>query len=261
MAWQPDAAPAATPPVGFGARLRERWGAMIAQSQRWGARATQLNRPRLIWAAGAMLLLNLGHVGVFQARSAAGEARVTQWASGIAWAHGAMVGVMLLLLVLLGLTGMRRRLPVPAVDAVPGDPVARGATIVFGGATLAFAVALAVIDQAVTPNVTPFLLAALVIGMLLLQPPAQSLPLYLLAGTGFWLAMGQGQPDAALRLSNQVNGVSACVTGWILSLLFWRHFVQHEGLLAELRSREALLQAQQQRLQELAVRDGLTQNV
>lgn len=240
-----------------GARMAIRWGELFAAvPAAFGQRAGQINRPRLVWAAAVMLLLNLGHVVLFLPRSTVGDARMAQWSGRIAWAHAAMAVGMLALLALLGLAWHARRRS--AAAEAPDQPI-RVAAIGFGAASLAFAVALAVIDQAVTPNVTPFLLAALVIGMLLLQPPAQSLPLYLVACAGFWIAMGQVQPDAALRLSNQVNGVSACATGWILSLLFWRHFVQHEVLLAELRSREAQLQAQQQRLQELAIRDGLTQ--
>jgi diguanylate cyclase (GGDEF)-like protein len=210
-------------------------------------RVAQINRGRLLWALAALLLLNGVHVLLFSAGGWPSDPRLARWAGGIALTHGLM-GVTAL--GLLGLFWFGYRLP-PRLFS--------GAVAAAGVATFAFAIALAAIDQAATPNVTPFLLASLAIGMLILQPPRQALGIYAAAGLAFWLAMGEVQPDAALRLSNQVNGLSICAMGWILSLLFWRHFVQHEGLLAELRSREALLQAQQQRLQELAVRDGLTQ--
>ncbi|MCK6424839.1 MAG: diguanylate cyclase [Burkholderiaceae bacterium] len=125
-------------------------------------------------------------------------------------------------------------------------------------AALGFAITVVAIDQAVTPNVTPFLIAALLTGMLMLLPPTRSLPLYLAAGASFWLAMAVAQPDAVLRLSNQVNGLTVCAVGWLLSVLLWRRFVEHEALVEALRSSEAELRRQQQRLRDLAVRDGLT---
>lgn len=239
----------AAPPKGA-ARWRLLWAAPAFVRQR----AAQVNQPRMAWGGTVLLLLNLAHLAVFGAQPVSADLRVADWARGIEAAHGGMVGVMAFLLGLLALAWWFERSGRTGVD------MRLAAAVELGGAAavLGFAVLVVAIDQAVTPNVSPFLLASLVVGMLLLLPPGRSLLLYLVAGGGFWLVMALMQPDATLRLSNQVNGLTACALGWLLSSMLWRRFAEHEALVAALRSSEAELRRQQQRLHDLAVRDGLT---
>jgi diguanylate cyclase (GGDEF)-like protein len=70
--------------------------------------------------------------------------------------------------------------------------------------------------------------------------------------------MAISQADAVLRLSNQVNGLTAAGIGLLLSVMLWVKYVRHESLLAELQASRARLIAQQAELEQLAVRDGLT---
>jgi len=217
--------------------------------------AARINRSRMVRAGAVLLLLDLVHVLAFWLQPPSPDVRVAVWAQGIQDAHLVMMGVLLALLGLLALCrGLERRGRSGVL--VPLGAVTEGLS---AAAVLGFAIAVVAIDQRVTPNVSPFLLACLGVGMLLLLAPWRSALLYGVAAASFWAMLGQAQPDATLRLSNQVNGLTACALGWLLSWMLWRRFVEHEGLVDALRHREAQLQAQQARLRALAVRDGLTQ--
>jgi diguanylate cyclase (GGDEF)-like protein len=231
-----------------------RWRALWAAPALVRRRAAQVNRPRMAWGGGVLLLLNLVHVAVFRSQPRAADPRVVAWANGIEIAHGVMALLMLALLGVLALAWQWER----TGRGTAGARLAAAVELAGTAAVLGFAVTVVAIDQAVTPNVSPFLLASLLMGLLMLLPPVRSLLLYLAAGSGFLLVMSAMQPDATLRLSNQVNGLTACALGWLLSSMLWRRFVEHETLVEALRDSEAELRRQQQRLRELAVRDGLT---
>jgi diguanylate cyclase (GGDEF)-like protein len=116
---------------------------------------------------------------------------------------------------------------------------------------LAFAISVVVIDQWVTPSITPFLIASLITGVVVYMRPAAATALYLMAYGVFFWGLGLQSSPAAQLLSNRLNGITACVTGLALSVLLWRKFTTITRQHIQLENANAALE----RLTRL---DGLT---
>jgi diguanylate cyclase (GGDEF)-like protein len=126
------------------------------------------------------------------------------------------------------------------------------------GLALAFAIAAVAIDQWVTPNITPFLVACMVASLVLYMRPLSAAALYLLAYGGFHLALGWTQLDPGLLLSNRLSGFAACGAGWALSVLLWRKFTVITLQQEQIDKTQAELQQKQRELERLTRQDGLT---
>lgn len=116
---------------------------------------------------------------------------------------------------------------------------------------LAFAIAVVLIDQWVTPSITPFLIASLVTGVVVYLRPAAATALYLATYAAFFWGIGLVNSQPAQLLSNRLNGITACVLGLSLSIVLWRKFtvITHQ---------HAQLQAANTALERLSRLDGLT---
>jgi diguanylate cyclase len=126
------------------------------------------------------------------------------------------------------------------------------------GLGMLFAAAIVAADQWVTPNITPYLLGCVLISVALYIRPGPSACLYLLAYGGFFYAMGMAQEDPAQLLSNRLNGLSASIVGWALSVVLWRKFTiiaLQQDLLTRANTE---LQSKQRDLERLTRLDGLT---
>ena len=117
---------------------------------------------------------------------------------------------------------------------------------------------LAVIDQWVTPNISPYLLGCMTVSLLLLLPPVTSAVLFGIAYGCLFVSLGLTQTDAAMLLSNRANGFGATVLGLMLSFGQWRNNVRYLQLQRELTLRNATLEKQQDELVWMATRDALT---
>jgi len=126
------------------------------------------------------------------------------------------------------------------------------------GLALAFAIAAVAIDQWVTPNITPFLVACIVVSLVLYMRPLSAAALYLAAYGGFHVALGWTQLDPGLLLSNRLSGFAACGAGWALSVLLWRKFTVITLQQAQIDKTQAELQQKQRELERLTRQDGLT---
>jgi hypothetical protein len=144
------------------------------------------------------------------------------------------------------------------IAPVIGPPKPPPGTAGDGVTALVFAALVVAVDQWVTPNITPFLIACALLGVTLLQRPLVAAALYALAFAVFYVALGQTQADATLLLSNRVNGLTAAVLAWALATLSWRKTTLNLLLTRELSQRNASMQSQQIDLLRMATRDGLT---
>ncbi len=123
---------------------------------------------------------------------------------------------------------------------------------------LVFAAVLAVLDQRVTPNITPYLLGCISVSLLFLLPPATAIGSMWLAYVLFFVGLGFTQPDETLLLTNRANGFGATLLALVLSLMMWNRNAQYNLLQRELTLRNATLEKQQTDLLWLATRDALT---
>src|SRR5690606_38384188 len=82
---------------------------------------------------------------------------------------------------------------------------------------LLFAACIAGIDQAVTSSVTPFVVGALAVALALPLPASIGALGHATALVLFAAMMALYQPDPAIRLSNQVNGLTLSVFAFAMS--------------------------------------------
>ena len=126
------------------------------------------------------------------------------------------------------------------------------------GLGMLFAAAIVSVDQWVTPNITPYLVGCILISVALYMRPGPSAWLYLFAYVGYFYAMGVAQDNPAQLLSNRLNGLTASIMGWALSVVLWRKFTiitLQQDLLTRANTE---LQAKQRDLERLTRLDGLT---
>jgi len=210
--------------------------------------ARRLSLSHIRAAAGVMVGLNLAHIVVFLWVMTPTDPVHTRWAQGVAYTHGAMAVFML---VAGGLAhhGLRGHLTPRPIRWLP-EAVALG--------VLVWAVALTVIDQAVTTNISAYLNACAGVAIVLLLRPLHAFALFLVAWSLLAWGLGQAPSTPASLLTNQVNAATASVLALTVSVLLWRKFTQTELLQRALTDSNRTLRQQQLALEALATRDPLT---
>lgn len=121
------------------------------------------------------------------------------------------------------------------------------------------------IDQLVTTNITPFLIACTITALVFIIRPIVSIPIYLIAYIMYDLLLRLTQSNKIILISNQVNGVAAIGIGICLSIIIWknstdnllqRKCIEHQkNKLEELNTE---LEDKNKKLKYLAARDSMT---
>tara|TARA_R100001244_G_scaffold60136_4_gene50505 strand:- start:31870 stop:33036 length:1167 start_codon:yes stop_codon:yes gene_type:complete len=220
-------------------RLKENDRAFLPQLR-------EQNMRRLLFAAPLIPPINLLHLWLFWHTQPASPAEAL-WREGILLAHAGML-VFFTLLALAAWQFKRHALPRPSQACI---------TLGMLG-TLSFAALVSAIDQLVTSNITPLLLGCTLVALIFLHRPLSALLLFSFTLALFLLGIQQTQSDAALLISNQVNGLSTCAIGLALAWLQWRNFVQFSTQKQRLEDQQLLLEEQNVRLSYLADHDPLT---
>ena len=83
-------------------------------------------------------------------------------------------------------------------------------------------VIITVIDQLVTPSITPYFLICVFVSTILYLRPAFSILVYSGTFILFYFLIGIYQVDSAALASNRINGFAASVLGGILSVILWK---------------------------------------
>ena len=123
---------------------------------------------------------------------------------------------------------------------------------------MAVAIAIAAIDQWVTPNITAYVLPCLLVGLAVYQRPTVAAAVYAASYIAFFVSIGITQVNPDQLLSNRLNGFVACVLGWALSVMLWRKFITITLQQGQLERANAELQSKQRDLERLTRLDGLT---
>jgi diguanylate cyclase (GGDEF)-like protein len=82
--------------------------------------------------------------------------------------------------------------------------------------------------------------------------------LYLVAFAAYFYGLSLTQSNPEQLLSNRLNGVTACMLGWALTIIMWRNFSTITRQQRQLAEVNAALQDRQTELEHLTRRDGLT---
>jgi diguanylate cyclase len=206
------------------------------------------NLSRLRFMAWVLVPINLLHVLVFGLTNTAQTPNSLLWHQGITWTHSAMA----LCMVILGFVAHR-------LLQSPRKPHAERAVLAIAmWSGLTFVGLLAVVDQWVTPNITPVLLGGLSLSLVFLIRPLLAWTLFGSMALLIAWALGLTQHDPNVLLSNRVNVIAAmCVCGGIATLL-WRKSTANALLQKELQASHAIMERQQTELREMATHDALT---
>lgn len=228
----------------------------------WARGAPAPDDPSPTWAAETLLLASLRRITVLTAvaapvhlvlllvfllasTSSPVEAR---WRAGLLTAHGSLLTVMALLLPYLLRVRYRARITL-------GMRLVRLTALV---AVFAAGVGITAVDQLVTTNVTPFLVACTVVGLTVLLPPVVALGSFALAYVAFAVAMVAAQPDPAVLTSNLANGLAAVGIGAGVMVVLWHAEGRNLRLRERLHRQQDLLEATNRELAQLASFDTLT---
>jgi diguanylate cyclase (GGDEF)-like protein len=123
---------------------------------------------------------------------------------------------------------------------------------------LVYSTGFAMVDQWMTPAITPFLIGAMAVGLLAYLPPSVSLWVYAFAYGLFFYAIGLTQGNPEILLSNRINGMAAVCIGSVLSVTLWRQFTVLTLQQIQLEAVNEELETKQKELQRLTRLDGLT---
>lgn len=198
-------------------------------------------------ASWGMVALNLLHVVVFVLMRFDDPLR-SAWAHQIAAAHGAMA----LLMSVMG--WMSRRAQTRASPSSPMRLLPEGVCVMI----LAWAVALTVMDQAISTSINAFVNAAVGVSIVFLLRPRSAATILVLGWCALAWALGSTTENTALLTTNRMNAASASALALLVSILLWRRYAQAELLQRALADTNRQLELQRAELETLATRDPLT---
>jgi diguanylate cyclase (GGDEF)-like protein len=210
----------------------EQWDAIHDNARLLGAEFRAENLRRLRYMASIVVPLNVLHVLFFLQSETGVDDTVQRWRHGVVMAHLGMALVLTLLGLLAHglLTRWRSRLAEQVVVVV-----ALMAGLGFGGL-------LGVIDQWVTPSITPVLVSCLGVGLVFLVRPGLALVLFGAAGALIATGLGLTQHNAAVLLSNRVNTLTGVFMGAALAILLWHKSAANTLLRRQLQDTNLTLQ-------------------
>ena len=206
------------------------------------------NMRRLRWLLPTLLVPILLLLAVFSLESAPGPSAQQSWRHAVVQVY--VVIAIWLVLLWLGTWHVMRRTPIAGAMGIVQIVASLGFLLATG--------LLAVLDQWITPNISPYLLGCMSVSLLLLLPPASSVWLFATAYAFLFVGLGLTQTDSLMLLSNRVNGFGATVLALLLSFAQWRSNARYLLLQRELTLRNATLEKQQGELVWMATRDALT---
>lgn len=225
-------------------RLLARWRVEHALVN---ASAASINLTRVRVGGAMVAALNVVHVVVFALQLPHSDGLIFQW-------QLAMVLLGLAMMTVMGgfawrAHQLRFASQTPAGKALPSQAI---------GAGLLLAIGMTTLDQWVTPNITPFLLSTMVAGLIAYLRPIVATWIFAGAYAVFFVALGLTQINPEMLLSNRINGLTAVMLAWTLSLVMWRQFTTITLQQEQLEKTHAELQSKHRDLMRLTRLDGLT---
>lgn len=171
-----------------------------------------ININRLFYVSIVAMLVNVVHIIMFSVNVSSGSEIQIKWRSGIIISHSILFFIM-------GVLGyacyfMRKKEKINFLMRCIQNTAM--------GTILTFGVVIVSIDQLVTTNITPFLVACTITGVVFLIRPFTAIITYLGAFTAFYYAVGFNQMNQEILLSNRVNGITAVGIGICLSIILWK---------------------------------------
>ena len=229
-------------------KLYERWAAEHARNNRLVKEVTMANVHRLFLIGVIGAVVALAHLLNFALMQPDNDVEAL-WRQGILISH-ALIFVCMSGLIVFGVW-VRRHKPTY-------HPVFKVLQTLLLVIILSFGVAIAIIDQQVTTNITPFIMASLIGGLIFYSRPSKALLIYSLAWWVFVFSLAAVIDEPEILLTNRVNAFTAAALGFFLSFVIWqsktRSIEQNETIAAQ----QKILIETNARLEYLAKHDQLT---
>lgn len=208
-----------------------------------------INVQRITWLSVIFIFVHLVHIVIFWPYVPEAVTTSELWQNGVIVVHSAMlvaIGVFLPAVVILSRKkGGASRTLLTLIGAVD-------LWYLLGGASLA------IVDQLVTPSITPLMIAAMGAAMVFALHPAVVAINYAIVLTFFLIGIAWTQANPDLLLTNRVNSISATGLGFGLAVLQWRNQVRTIRQRRRIEEQQQELEAKNLELMLLATRDALT---
>lgn len=179
-----------------------------------------------------------------------GIAAADFWRRGILLTHLALLVCMLLLFLVTSIYKKR--------DPMPSAGVQSFLQYTAIAALLASGLALTIIDQLVTSNITPFLITTLLVSLLFRIRPIIITPIFVVVYLAFHLTLGIYQNDSSTILSNQLNGLTVTIMSIVLAFTMWQNSTRNILQTRYIEQQKAELEEKNSRLEQLVSYDSLT---
>ena len=203
-----------------------------------------INIKRILYASTFALFLDVITVFTFLNLSSNDEG----WEKMIVLAHIAMAGLMLIVF-LLSLLLSRQMLPKKL--AYPLQYIAFISVLALG-------IAATTIDQRVTSNITPYIMACLLSATVILIRPVYSMLMFM--GSYFTLFFFIEMTSTSIETlwSNRVNAMTVMAISFLISVLMWRNNYIHIRQKRHIDAQQIQLKKINRELNQMAYYDSLT---
>lgn len=205
------------------------------------------NLSRLLYTAVLAVPMNILHIAMFWLR-AVGNPVEARWRDLIIMSH-TMLMVTMIGTAVLSLLFARRNALRPAAEVLQYIVVAL---------ILVFGIGITLVDQLVTPSITPYLIACAITAVMFLMRPLAAVPMYVVSFGAMYGLLGVYQADAALLLSGRVNALTASAIGIGLSSMLWTTYVGRYRQRLRLEEQQYELEEKNRLLQFMATHDEMT---
>ncbi|HHV10655.1 MAG TPA: HAMP domain-containing histidine kinase [Clostridiales bacterium] len=200
-----------------------------------------INLRRILIFSFICILASLVNIAMFLADKEHQSPIELLWRNGILKVHTILILVMLFFIIAsYALINCKNRMvKLEKILITLAVAVAVGAGIIITG-----------IDQLVTDNITPFLIACMAVAVIILMEPRFALLLNLTAYILFIVMMKLVQTDSIIYLTNKANSITAVAISFCTSLLLWGHYLEHYNQKQFIARQNGILEAKNQELSE-----------
>jgi diguanylate cyclase (GGDEF)-like protein len=210
------------------------------ECKKFASEFASLNNKRIVLGSVVAVIVHIAHIIVFSLGQP-GTTLEQEWHTYIVTTHMIMLAVMGVAGVIALLLRGRKKRGLPEFLL----------QYILVSLLLAEGVILTYFDQLVTPNITPYIIFCLVVGVAFLIRPRFSLLLYAASYAAFFFAVGLRPYMENVVLSNRTNGFAMASIGFAISFIMWKYNI------LSIRQRSHI-QSQQKKLMDMANLDPLT---
>lgn len=172
------------------------------------------NLKRFFYLPLIAIPISIGHILIFYFSLPEPDTIEFTWRWGIIFTHTLLI----ILSLFIGLLAYIRR-----KHHRPSDSATSWLINILILLVVLVGVAITIIDQLVTPAITPFLVICTIVAVVFLIRPIYALIMYLSAYGFFYFLLPLTQSDPEILLSNRVNGLSFIGIGFLILLILWRN--------------------------------------